>query len=87
MQSSLPYCYYFCTRKIQMERSKDNSRKGGINCSLYHGLDKTESNLRAWECKHLLNIKYCKRDDTRFAFKYLQGVYVTAHSPVLLLIY
>lgn len=70
-----------------MERSKDNSRKEGMSCFLYHGIDETESILRAWECKRLLNIKYEKTDDTGFAFKYLQGVYVRTHSSVPPLIY
>lgn len=70
-----------------MGRSKDNSRKGSMNCSLYHGLDETESNLRARECKQLLNIKYDKTDYTGFAFNYLHGLYVTTHSSVPLLIH
>lgn len=58
-----------------------------MNCSLYHGLDEAESSLKAQECKHLLNIKYDRTEDTGFAFKYLQGVYVTTHSSVPLLIH
>lgn len=52
-----------------MERSKDNSKKGSMNCPLYHGLEKTEGNFKSRECKNLLNTKYDKTDDTGCAFK------------------